>query len=161
MFDEVRRELSRQCLIDVIRGHAWIPQIDLAQLKGSFFCLIYNLSQHPLCALVSSSIECDQSHRILNRFLILWLNKISINIVTAGSAGKESARQCRRHRRPSFDPWVEKFSWRKKQQPTLVFLPEKSHGQRSLVGSSLWGLRIRHDLVARQQQQTSSLIQNC
>ena len=96
MSDEVRREHSRQCLIDEIRWCTWIAQIDLAQLEGSFFCLIYNLSQHPLCALVSSSIECDQSHRILNRFLILWLNKISINIVTGGSAGKESACQCRR-----------------------------------------------------------------
>ena len=27
----------------------------------------------------------------------------------------------------------------KEWQPTLVFLPGKSHGQRSLVGYSLWG----------------------
>ena len=32
-----------------------------------------------------------------------------------------------------------KTTWRKKWQHTLVFLPEKSHGQRSLVGYSLWG----------------------
>ena len=29
--------------------------------------------------------------------------------------------------------------WRRKWQPTLVFLPGKSHGQRSLVGCSPWG----------------------
>ena len=29
--------------------------------------------------------------------------------------------------------------WRRKQQPTLAFLPRKSHGQRSLVGYSLGG----------------------
>ena len=29
------------------------------------------------------------------------------------------------------DPWVKKFSWRRKQQPTPIFLPGKSHGQRS------------------------------
>ena len=29
--------------------------------------------------------------------------------------------------------------WRRKWQPTPVFLPGKSHGQRSLVGSSPWG----------------------
>ena len=29
--------------------------------------------------------------------------------------------------------------WRRKWQPTPVFLPEKSHGQRSLVGYSAWG----------------------
>ena len=29
--------------------------------------------------------------------------------------------------------------WRRKWQPTPVFLPEKSHGQKSLVGYSPWG----------------------
>ena len=32
--------------------------------------------------------------------------------------------------------WVGKIPWRRKWQPTLVFLPGKSHGRRSLVGSS-------------------------
>ena len=31
-------------------------------------------------------------------------------------------------------PWVEKIPWRRKQQPTPVFLFGKSHGQRSLSG---------------------------
>ena len=31
------------------------------------------------------------------------------------------------------------MSMRRKWQPTPVFLPEKSHGQRSLVGYSPWG----------------------
>ena len=39
--------------------------------------------------------------------------------------------QCRR---PGFDPWVRKIPWRREWQPTPVFLPGKSHGQRSLVG---------------------------
>ena len=38
---------------------------------------------------------------------------------------------------------VPSLSWEdpleKGMQPTLVFLPGKSHGQRSLVGSSPWG----------------------
>ena len=38
--------------------------------------------------------------------------------------GKESVCQCRRCR---FDPWVWKISWRRKWQPTPVFLPGKSH----------------------------------
>ena len=53
--------------------------------------------------------------------------------------GKESTCQCRRHRRLRFDPWVGKFLWRRKWQPTLVFLLEKSHGQSSLVNYSPWG----------------------
>ena len=48
-------------------------------------------------------------------------------------------RQC------GFDPWVGKIPWRRKQQPTPVLLPGKSHGQRSLVGYSPWGCRVRHD----------------
>ena len=38
-----------------------------------------------------------------------------------------------------FDPWVGKIPWRRKWQPTPVFLPGESHGQRSLVGYSPWG----------------------
>ena len=34
-----------------------------------------------------------------------------------------------------FDPWVRKVPWRRKWQPTSVFLPGKSHGQRSLESS--------------------------
>ena len=40
--------------------------------------------------------------------------------------------------RPRFDPWVGKISWRRKWQPTSVFLPGKFHGWRSLVGYSPW-----------------------
>ena len=32
------------------------------------------------------------------------------------------------------DPWVGKILWRRKWQPTPVFLPGKFHGQRILVG---------------------------
>ena len=35
-------------------------------------------------------------------------------------------------RRPGFDPWVGKIPWRKKGQPSPLFLPGKSHEQRSL-----------------------------
>jgi len=34
------------------------------------------------------------------------------------------------------DPWVGKILWRRKWLPIPVLLPEKSHGQRSLVGYS-------------------------
>ena len=36
-------------------------------------------------------------------------------------------------------PWFGKIFWWKKWQPTPVFLPGESHGQRSLVGCSSWG----------------------
>ena len=37
-----------------------------------------------------------------------------------------------------FDPWVGKIPWKRKWQPTTVFLPGESHGQGSLVGYSPW-----------------------
>ena len=49
-------------------------------------------------------------------------------------SGKESACQCRRHRRCGFNPWVTKILWRRKWHRTPVFLPGKFHGQRSLEG---------------------------
>ena len=38
----------------------------------------------------------------------------------------------------SFGLWVGKIPWRRKWQPTPVFLSAESHGQRSLVGYSPW-----------------------
>ena len=34
------------------------------------------------------------------------------------------------------DPWVRKIPWRRTWQPTPVFWPGESHGQRRLVGCS-------------------------
>ena len=46
--------------------------------------------------------------------------------------------QCRG---PGFDPWVGKIPWRRAWQPTPVFLPGESHGQRSLAGCTPCGRR--------------------
>ena len=40
--------------------------------------------------------------------------------------------------RHELDPWVRKIPWRRAWQPTPVFLPGKSHGQRSLEDYSSW-----------------------
>ena len=42
-----------------------------------------------------------------------------------GTSGKESTCQCRRQKRCGFDPWVGRIFWRRKWQPTPVFLPGK------------------------------------
>ena len=63
------------------------------------------------------------------RFIVkLWLPR--------WLSGKESACQCRRYKRCSFNPWVRKSPCRRKWQPTPVFLPGESHRQRSLAGYS-------------------------
>ena len=43
--------------------------------------------------------------------------------------------------KPGFDPWVWKIPWRRAWQPTPVFLPGESHGQRSLAGYGPWSLK--------------------
>ena len=68
-----------------------------------------------------------------------------------GASGKESACQCRRHKRHRFDPWIGKIPWRMAWQPTPVSLPGNSHGQRSLVGYRPCGRRVGHNLATEQQ----------
>ena len=60
-------------------------------------------------------------------------------------SGKEFTCQYGRHR---FDPWVRNIPWRRKWQPTAVFLSGKPHGQRSLEGYSPW---VTKESVTRQQ----------
>ena len=69
---------------------------------------------------------------------------------------KESTCQCRKLR---LDPWVRKIPWKRKWQPTPVFLPGKSYGKRSLVSYSPWGCkRVKHNLMTTT---TSSFLFHC
>ena len=45
-------------------------------------------------------------------------------------SGKEPTWQCRRHKRCKVSPWVGKIPWRRAWQPTPVFLPGESPGER-------------------------------
>jgi len=58
-----------------------------------------------------------------------------------GISGKEPICQCGRHKRHVFYPWVRKIPWRKAWQPSPLFLPGESPGQRSLVSYSPWGCK--------------------
>ena len=58
-----------------------------------------------------------------------------------GTSGKEPAYQSKRWKRHQFDPWVGKIPWRRACQPTLVFLPGESHGQREPGGLPSIGLQ--------------------
>ena len=61
--------------------------------------------------------------------------------------GKEPTCLYRRHKSCRFDPCVGKITQRSKRQHIPAFLPEKSHGQKSLAGR-LWttgSYRVGHD----------------
>ena len=72
----------------------------------------------------------------------MWLKRLSSSS-SRWHSDEESICQCRRC---SFNLWVKKTPLRKKWQPTQVFLPGKSHGQRSLEGYSARG-HIESDMT--------------
>ena len=69
------------------------------------------------------------------------------------------SRQCRRCKGRGFDPCVGTIPWRRKWQPAPVFLPGKSHGQRSLGGYSPWGHK-ESDMTERLSTHTPLLCSN-
>ena len=79
-------------------------------------------------------------------FLFAWSTSFRICLQNesgfpGGSDCKASAcgSICLQCRTPGFDPWFGKIPWRRKWQPTSVFLPGKFCRQRSLAGYSPWG----------------------
>ena len=54
-------------------------------------------------------------------------------------------------------PWVGKIPWRRKWQPTPVFLPEKFHGHRILLGYSPWGCK-ESDMTERLSMPATLLV---
>ena len=72
--------------------------------------------------------------RCSNIFLQSGLGKFKVSVAgrrntkwdisvdfAGGTSGKESSCQCRRHKRPGYNPWVRKTPWRRAWQPIPVF----------------------------------------
>ena len=76
-----------------------------------------------------------------------------------GTRGIEPTCQCRRHKRHGFNPWVRKIPWRRVWQPTPVFLPGESHGQRSLEGYSPRGHKESDTTEVTEHRKTLCLAQ--
>ena len=96
---------------------------DLLWLVSPVFWLLRRL----LC-MYSVSLAPRRGH--------LWPLNLSLEI-PKWLSGRESACQCRRH---GFNPWVREIPQRNKWKLIPVFLPGKSHGQKSQVGrlQSIW-----------------------
>ena len=71
-----------------------------------------------------------------SHFLAFWLRSSIVWGLPGQHRGRESTCRCRRRKRCIFHPRVGKVPWRRAWQPTPVFLPGESHGQRSLAGYS-------------------------
>ena len=88
----------------------------------------------PLCVYMVFPLSIDSFTEVSLAYAS-WLG------FPGGTNGKDPTCKCRRRNRCRFDPWVGKIPWRREQQPTPVFLPGESHGQRSLVSYSPRGCK--------------------
>ena len=96
-----------------------------------------------------------------------WLGKLKVRLfpdrcshsasfgLPRWHSGEESACWCRK----TEEIWVRKIPWGRARQPTPAALPGKSHGQRSLAGSSPWCCKtVILDLVTKQQVRSPSFL---
>ena len=74
-----------------------------------------------------TSGECSPFPLLTNKQI-----KKQMKHTDGGSDGKESTSM----QETRLDPWVRKSPWRRESQPSPVFLPGESHGQRRVVGCS-------------------------
>ena len=79
--------------------------------------------------------SCHSVQSFPERGCFLFLETLMVEGFPDGSAVK-SPSVIQETQETGFDPWVGTVPWRRKWQPSSVFLPGKSHGQRSLVGYS-------------------------
>ena len=80
-------------------------------------------------------------HWVLGTLKLLYIKYITNKDLDfpGGTVVKNPPINNRRWKRHEFDPWFAKIPWRRKWQPTPVFLSEIFHGQRSLAGYSPMG----------------------
>ena len=96
--------------------------------------------------LLLALVEGISSQLPISVYLSMYLS-IQIHIkwpwgFPGGASGKETAFQCRRHKRGTFDLWVGKIPWRRGWKPS----PGKSMKWRSVMGYRVIGSqRVRHD----------------
>ena len=138
--------------IEMIKGISWHTAFKSMRLRLKVACMIglsgtqskvWNRTVPIFHALWWCSTICET---------LLVTPRELARIAYMVQGGKRTHPQCRRHKRQRFYPWVEKITWGRKWQPTSVFLPEKSHGQRSLAGYSPKGCGVGHGWGIQQQQ---------
>ena len=111
-----------------------------------FFFLVMSFKAQIKYFTVQPSIVIADSCVVFSNF-VQFIYMYLHSRTSGWPGGKESTSQWKRCR---FNPWVGKIPWRRKWQPSLVFLPGKSHGQKNLAGYSSWGPKgVRHNLATK------------
>ena len=78
-----------------------------------------------------------QQHYFLNKVYTYFFGLFWASLVA------QSVKTLLQYRRPRFNLRVRKIPWKRKWQPTPVWLSGKSYRHRSLVGYNLWGRKSR------------------
>ena len=105
------------------------------EIKKSKNLFLYHFLYYPHCVLASE--KAMASHSSTLAWKIPWTEE------TGGLQSMGSLRVG--HNWWTLLSLFTFLNWRRKWQPTPVFLPGESQGRGSLVGYHLWGRRVRHD----------------
>ena len=89
----------------------------------------------------ANRIKTTETHVYDNHKWRMWYKITCILRFMKASLVAQMVKNLLQCGRPRLDPWVRKIPWRREWQPTPVFLPGESHGQRSLAGHSPWGCK--------------------
>ena len=97
--------------------------------RGAWWVMVHGVAE------LDTSEACIHvcTHKSVPLYVVIFM--IGTSLVAQRVKHLPSSSKCRR---PGFDPWVGKIPWRRKWQPTPVFLSGKPHGWRSLVAYSPW-----------------------
>ena len=99
-----------------------------------------------------------------NKWKYMFIQRLVLNVIAAffvkaknwkGFPGGSVVKNPPAMQETRFSPWVGKIPWRRKWQSIPVFLPGKSHRQRSLVGYSPWPCeRVGYNFAIKQLETT-------
>ena len=125
-------------LLSSYENSLYIP--DANSLSGIWFANIFSHFVGCLFAFLCFLMHKSSQFWWSSSYLLLPFVTCAFNVifwhtrVPRWLSGIEFTCQCRRCRRPGFDPWVGNFLGRRVWQSTPVFLPGISHRQRNLMG---------------------------
>jgi len=107
-------------------SYIFIPSFRLSSLNPTTLYQIYTYAK----GLIYNTATIPFLSQKVNLTCCKWITQYCTSLVA------QMVKNLPASIRPGFDPWVGKIPWRREWQPTPVFLPGESHGQRSLAGHS-------------------------
>ena len=120
--------------------------LDLLAVQGTLKSLLQYYSSKTSVLRCSAFFIVQLSYSYMTTWKTIALTRQTfagkvMSLLFMVSTVAQWSRICLQWRKHKFNPWIGKIPWRRKWLSTPVFLPGKSHGQRSLVDYSSWGHR--------------------